>query len=101
MEDMGKTSIGSSRQRFDMVDILLSFDGDQELFQEIFEIFVDTYQEQIDKIREAIQSNDPEDVRKAAHSLKGGVSNFQISEITELAFELEEAAPFSRIDSVG
>ncbi|MBN2373276.1 response regulator [bacterium] len=90
MEYMAKESQGSSPQGFDMAGILSNFEGDQELFQEIFEIFVDTYKGQIDEIRKAIHANNHEELRKAAHSIKGVVSNFRVSEMTEPASELEK-----------
>jgi len=74
----------------DFNSVLGYFDGDLELFQETFELFVENYPNQIEAIRQAISAGDPEGLERAAHGFKGSVSNFSVSKITALAFELTQ-----------
>ncbi|MGA1840076.1 MAG: Hpt domain-containing protein [bacterium] len=75
---------------FDMSIITSNFDGDLEFFKEIFEIFLETYPNQIETIRKMILENNPESVEKAAHRLAGSLTNFNISEIKDTALKLEK-----------
>ena len=69
--------------------LLVAFNGDVEWFKEIFALFVEKYPEQIESMRVAIGKNDGQQLGKVAHSFKGSVSLFAISEIVELVFKLE------------
>ena len=75
---------------FDMSIITRNFDGDLEFFKEIFQIFLETYPNQLETIRKMILVNNPESVEKAAHRLAGSLTNFNISEIKNTALKLEK-----------
>jgi len=69
--------------------MLSRLDGDVELAQQLAAIFVDEYPQMLDRLRAALTSGVPDDVRRAAHALKGSVSNFVDGGPTATAFELE------------
>lgn len=64
-------------------------DNDFELFTELSELFFDDSASLMDKIRDSIDNNDHESLRKAAHTLKGAVANFAAQGAYEAASALE------------
>ncbi len=64
--------------------------GDEELLQEIIELFMEDYQEHLDNINTAIATNDAEALTKAAHTLKGAVATFAAAKAKDAAFVLEK-----------
>ena len=63
---------------------------DNELLKELVKLFIESSAEQMDEIRNAIEQNDPQELERAAHSLKGAAKNISANSISELAFRLEE-----------
>jgi HPt (histidine-containing phosphotransfer) domain-containing protein len=55
-------------------------------------LFVDDYPRTLSEIRGAIQQSDPESLGKAAHTLKGAVSNFGAHSAVQAALTLEDMA---------
>lgn len=88
----------TSGPALDFDSMLGYFDGDLELFQETFELFIENYPSQIETIRMAISAADPESLDMAAHLFKGSVSNFSVSNITALASDLEQMGREKRMD---
>jgi len=87
-----KSKKASGQQGFNMTQITSNFDGDMDLFKEIFQIFIQTYPEQIKTMRRMIHENNPDTFQRVAHSLAGGASNFNVSDIRKLALKLEKMA---------
>ncbi len=72
------------------IDTLLErVGGNSEILSKLAEVFLTSLPEMIDPLRDAIENNDPENLRKAAHSLKGAVSNFCYEPATVKARDLE------------
>ena len=63
--------------------------GDEELAREIIALFLVDCPEQLDQLRAAVRDGDAETIRKAAHALKGAVSNFTSERPTTTVAELE------------
>ncbi len=93
-----KPAQATSGTALDFDSMLGYFDGDLELFQETFELFIDNYPSQIETIRRAISAADPESLDRAAHLFKGSVSNFSVANITALASDLERMGREKRMD---
>jgi two-component system sensor histidine kinase/response regulator len=73
----------------DRLAMLAQVDGDQELLGELVTLFRETYPALLADLREGIREHAGTRVREAAHSLKGAVSNFQVTTAVELAQSLE------------
>jgi HPt (histidine-containing phosphotransfer) domain-containing protein len=58
----------------------------------VIETFLQTSKKNLNDIKEAIENNDKEKLSQAAHSLKGSSSTLQLTEIAELAKEIEFSA---------
>ena len=63
--------------------------GDTTLLREITAIFLAEYPGLLAEIRDAIATGKSRDVERAAHTLKGSVSNFGVVAATKAALELE------------
>jgi len=66
--------------------------GDPELYQELFEFFMDLVPGQLDDLEEAVQSRDLAAVDLQAHAMKGGAANVGAIEVTEASRQLEMLA---------
>jgi len=71
---------------------------DAELLQEVIELFFSEYLTHIEKIRAALAENDAEKLAKAAHTLKGSVSNFACSSAYEAVLQLEQTGKHNQLD---
>ncbi|MFN0072878.1 MAG: ATP-binding protein [Chloroflexota bacterium] len=72
----------------DYATALLALDGDLELLQELFTIFLEEYQAQMNDLRNALDAGDPSGVELAAHTLKGSLRTFG-ARAGDTAFQLE------------
>lgn len=68
------------------------FAGDEELIEELVEVFESSYPEVIRKLDLALVDKDPERIKLEAHTLKGMISNFFAEELRLCAFEIESRA---------
>ena len=64
--------------------------GDEELLKEVAAIFLDEYPTLLTEIGAAIQAQNADKMERAAHSLKGSVSNFGSDAAWQAAYEMEK-----------
>jgi HPt (histidine-containing phosphotransfer) domain-containing protein len=76
---------------FDQKALVVRAGGDRELLQEIVGLFFVEAPKTLSAIRESIARGDSETLERAAHSLKGTVSNFGARSACEAALRLEMA----------
>ena len=74
------------------------FAGDEELFIEIANLFLDTHQEMLTIIQEAIRVGDGPALQRAAHTLKGSAGNFSAPGVVERCMELQEIVSIGMLD---
>jgi CheY-like chemotaxis protein/nitrogen-specific signal transduction histidine kinase/HPt (histidine-containing phosphotransfer) domain-containing protein len=79
-----------SRIVWNMGETLERLGGDEKLFHEVIEIFLDDVPKHMAGLRRAIAAGDAEAVEGAAHTLKGELGYLGISEVSQKARELEE-----------
>jgi two-component system, sensor histidine kinase and response regulator len=79
-----------SRIVWNMGETLERLGGDEKLFHEVIEIFLDDVPKHMASLRRAIAAGDAEAVEGAAHTLKGELGYLGISEVSQKARELEE-----------
>jgi HPt (histidine-containing phosphotransfer) domain-containing protein len=77
--------------------VLEDIGGDEGLLRELVEAFVVTYPETLQEIRQALNRDDLRTISRAAHKLKGAVSNFGFGPAFEAARNLEEMALSARL----
>lgn len=64
--------------------------GDEELLREVASLFLDEYPGLLREIRHAAENGDASALERAAHTMKGSVSNFGADAVCEAAFTLEQ-----------
>ncbi|MGH9431984.1 MAG: response regulator, partial [Terriglobia bacterium] len=74
----------------DLQEMLVLFDGDEELLAEVAGLFLDMYPQQSKDIRAAIARGDSRTLERTAHSLKGAAANFGAQEAASCALRLEQ-----------
>lgn len=80
----------SNERRVDEAGLLEQFGGDMELLGEVIGVFLEDHVNQVTEIRSAIDAGDAPRLGRAAHALKGSVSNFGAESARNVAFELEQ-----------
>jgi len=80
----------SAESSWNKSESLARLDGDEVLFRELCGIFVDESPKLLEKLRQAIAANDPEGVRRAAHSLKGELGYLGAAAAVQTSQELED-----------
>jgi signal transduction histidine kinase/DNA-binding response OmpR family regulator/streptogramin lyase len=82
----------SKRKVFDKDAALARVDGDERLLADMIAVFFDDYPRQIAALREAVSKQDPKSLERAAHSLRGALSNFGGTAAAEIAQDVERIA---------
>jgi two-component system, sensor histidine kinase and response regulator len=82
----------------DEEELMDRLSGDMDLLRELVPLFLEDSPSMIADIREAIHSQDPDALRKAAHSLKGAVGNFSAYPAYRAAFRLEDMGTQETLD---
>jgi CheY-like chemotaxis protein/HPt (histidine-containing phosphotransfer) domain-containing protein len=84
--------------QFELENVLDHFDGDTELIAEAFDLLESTYPDDIAAMRRAIRSADFKGLHRTAHRFKGGLANFHMDHLTNLAAALERMGDEERLD---
>jgi len=87
-----ESSRSSAAPVFDRVSALERLGGDEQLFRELAAYFREDSVVELRRIEEALENEDWQTARMAAHSLKGLAANFSAPATTDTARETEEAA---------
>jgi len=74
----------------DVDEFMERVQDDKELLLELLDIFVSDYLEKAKLIREAVSSDDFEQIKSIAHSLKGASGNISAKKLRESFVKLEE-----------
>lgn len=69
--------------------LLAELDGDGELLADLVETMRDEAPKLLHEVRAAVDSGDASRVARAAHTLKGAVSNFAARSVADAALQLE------------
>lgn len=64
--------------------------GDEELLKEVAALFLDEYPALMAQIKVAVAAHNANQLERAAHSLKGSVSNFGSEAAWQAAYEMEK-----------
>ena len=89
---MNTTAESLGAQEWALIDrtaVLDRVGGDEELLREISSIFLEEYPALVTEIEAAVALRDAKRLERAAHSLKGSVSNFGADAATQAAYRLE------------
>ena len=70
--------------------LMAVFNDDWDFFNELIDIFQDDYPNHLEALRQAQSHNEPEKFSRAAHSLKGMLTNFNAEAPAEKAYQLEQ-----------
>jgi HPt (histidine-containing phosphotransfer) domain-containing protein len=90
--DTGENPPPASPLKEEVLDkgsIFSAFEGDSDLIREVVELFLEGRPRQMSAIREAVEHADAPALNRAAHSLKGSVSNFAAPAAFQAAQKLE------------
>jgi len=75
---------------WDMDDTMERLGGDEQLFHEVVEIFLDDVPKHMAALGQAIADGNTKAIERVAHTLKGELGYLGISEVSRKACEMEE-----------
>ncbi|MBU0987090.1 MAG: response regulator [Proteobacteria bacterium] len=75
---------------FDKEALLNAFDHDWDFFKEAVDMFVSDYPQMLKALKDALETENADNLRRTAHALKGMVGNFQGYAAAKAALKLEE-----------
>jgi two-component system sensor histidine kinase/response regulator len=75
-------------------------DGDEALLADLAKLFCEELPKMLSAVQEAVESKDPEEIRQAAHALKGPVATFAAQPAFDAASNLERIAGSPDLGSV-
>ena len=78
--------------------LLSRVDGDEEIFGELCDIFLDDAPKRLAAIRAALEARDATGVRAAAHAFKGAAGVFDATGIVDAARRLEQMGDQGRLE---
>ncbi len=73
-------------------------DGSEETLVELVEIFLEQWPEMMDEIEQGVARSDYENLRRAAHTLKGSASIFGARPVVQVADRLSDMARDQELD---
>lgn len=81
----------SSKEYIDNITSYLTteFELSQEQIDEMLPLFVETIHSHMKKLEETVKENDFIAMKKMGHTMKGGLLNLGITELADLAFQIE------------
>ncbi len=80
-QDEAQSGGGGGSESFDSQELFERVDGDEELLREVLEIFLEDAPEVFSRLARGVEDKSPEDVAKAAHTLKGASANISASPV--------------------
>ena len=83
----------------DRESLMTRVGGDEELFTEVIQLFLLDCPLGVAAIKAAVESGDPEQVRLAAHALKGSAGNLSATALTSAARTLERLGTERRLEA--
>lgn len=75
--------------------------GDVDIVQDLLLTFYEEGSRQIDQMQPALESADYDQLGSLAHTLKGSSGNLGAVQLSDLCFQLEEAAEKTQTERVG
>jgi HPt (histidine-containing phosphotransfer) domain-containing protein len=87
-------------QYIDMTELLERVDQDQELVQEIFELYLQEAPGLMQRVAEAVAAQNADALAKTAHAYKGVCLNLSAHGVQQLAYELEQMGREQRLDGI-
>ncbi|HOH47215.1 MAG TPA: response regulator, partial [Candidatus Cloacimonadota bacterium] len=82
---------------FDEAGLLMRVSNDRDLMKDLIGISLTQFPLQIQQLKEAVQTKVPENIRKAAHAIKGSALNMSLNQMGDLALTMEKA-PLDLVD---
>jgi len=84
--------------RFDRKGALAILGDDEELFREIRDMFLDEAPGWLSQLESLVKEKKAEEVREAAHQIKGAISQFCAKKAQQSALQLEKQGEDKKVD---
>ncbi len=83
---------------YDWDRALYQVDGNEELLKGLLDMFMDDFPNKMADLKTALDAKDTDGIRLHAHSLKGNASSIAINSIKQVAFKIEKAGEYGKLD---
>ena len=92
--------IGTDVPVLDQSRLLDQFGDEPDIINELRDLFLDDFPQQIAKIRAGLDANDATQVARAAHSLKGASGTFGAERVYQVSLSMEQLARDGKLEGV-
>jgi len=86
---------------YDWDRALYQVDGNEDLLKGLLDMFMDDFPKKMADIKTALEAKDADGIRLHAHSLKGNASSIANNSIKQIAFKVEKAGEYGKLDKIG
>lgn len=86
---------------FDRQAMLDEVEGDEDLLEEVLQIFLEHTPKQLKELRRAVEAGDALQVQEQAHSLKGAAASIKAETMRAAALEMELAGRNRALEGAG
>lgn len=73
---------------------------EEDEYRELVELFVDSGSAEFSKLKDAVSTNDLEQIRRSAHTIKGAAGNLGLMDVHEEAKKIEASADNGKTDDL-
>ena len=92
--------VGTDVPVLDQSRLLDQFGDEPDIIEELRDLFLDDFPQQLAKIRAGLDANDANQVARAAHSLKGASGTFGAERVYRVSLAMEQLAREGKLDGV-
>jgi HPt (histidine-containing phosphotransfer) domain-containing protein len=85
---------------FDKEALMARLCDDEELANEVLDVFLEDTPHQIESLRAAQRAGDVELIARQGHTIKGASSNISALRLKEIAYDIEQAGKQGELDRV-
>jgi len=86
--------------RFDREELMDRIGNDLNIYKSTVRFFNSHVADLLRQAQEAVESKSPKDIESIGHTIKGVAANMSAKEMTEIAFELENAGRDNQVDKL-
>jgi histidine phosphotransfer protein HptB len=73
---------------------------EEDEYRELIELFIDTGTADFQKIQEAMDGGNSDQVMRSAHTIKGAAGNLGLMDVSETARTIEDSASKNQLDGI-
>ncbi len=92
-------STSTNQPLYDLTPLRMLIQNDEKQFKKLLTIFLQTFEQNITALQEAVDNNSAAQVEFTAHKIKGSAGQLRATRVSEIAFDLETMGREARLEN--